>query len=50
MTYNVADLVIPIPNFVPSSNIGLQGLINDAHASAWATATSGLGSAARPCW
>ena len=29
--YNVADLVIPIPNFVPNSNIGLQGLINDAH-------------------
>lgn len=32
-TYNVADLVIPIPNFVPNSNIGLQGLINDAHAA-----------------
>jgi len=28
--YNVADLVTPIPNFVPSNNIGLQGLINDA--------------------
>ncbi|MEX0613182.1 MAG: hypothetical protein WD229_13765, partial [Pirellulales bacterium] len=33
-TYNVADLVVPIPNFVPSSGIGLQGLINDAHAAA----------------
>ena len=32
-TYNVADLVIPIPNFVPSSNMGLQGLINDAYAN-----------------
>jgi general secretion pathway protein D len=32
-TYNVADLVIPIPNFVPNSNIGLQGLINEAHAA-----------------
>jgi general secretion pathway protein D len=32
-TYNVADLVIPIPNFVPNSNIGLQGLIHDAHAA-----------------
>ena len=32
-TYNVADLVIPIPNFVPSSDIGLQGLINDAYAA-----------------
>ena len=28
--YYVADLVIPIPNFVPDNNIGLQGLINDA--------------------
>ncbi len=33
-TYNVADLVVPIPNFVPSSGIGLQGLIHDAHAAA----------------
>ncbi|TWT48440.1 type II secretion system protein GspD [Botrimarina hoheduenensis] len=33
-TYYVADLVIPIPNFVPSNNIGLQGLINDALAAA----------------
>jgi general secretion pathway protein D len=33
-TYNVADLVTPIPNFVPSNNIGLQGLINDSMASA----------------
>ncbi len=32
-TYNVADLVIPIPNFVPSSNMGLQGAINDAYAA-----------------
>ncbi|MBN1851602.1 MAG: general secretion pathway protein GspD [Pirellulales bacterium] len=31
--YNVADLVIPIPNFTPSGNVGLQGLINDAHAA-----------------
>lgn len=29
--YNVADLVVPIPNFVPTSNMGLQGLINDAY-------------------
>ncbi len=32
--YNVADLVTPIPNFVPSSNMGLQGLINDSMAAA----------------
>ncbi|MEM9657139.1 MAG: hypothetical protein AAF961_02150, partial [Planctomycetota bacterium] len=29
--YSVADLVIPIPNFVPTNNMGLQGLINDAY-------------------
>lgn len=34
VTYNVADLVTPIPNFVPSNNIGLQGLINDSMAAA----------------
>jgi len=32
-TYDVADLVIPIPNFNPSSQFGLQGAINDAHAA-----------------
>lgn len=31
--YYVADLVVPIPNFVPNNNFGLQGLINDAHAA-----------------
>lgn len=40
--YNVADLVIPIPNFVPNSNIGLQGLINDAH-TAMGYGNSGFG-------
>ena len=29
-TYDVADLVIPIPNFTPSSNQGLAGAYNDA--------------------
>jgi len=29
--YNVADLVIPIPNFVPSYNMGLPGAIAAAH-------------------
>jgi len=28
--YNVADLVIPIPNFIPSYNIGLPGAIREA--------------------
>jgi general secretion pathway protein D len=31
--YPVGDLVVPIPNFVPSNNMGLQGLINDAYAA-----------------
>ncbi|MBC8353361.1 MAG: general secretion pathway protein GspD [Planctomycetes bacterium] len=29
--YNVADLVIPIPNFTPGSNMGLPTAIRDAH-------------------
>jgi general secretion pathway protein D len=33
VTYPVGDLVIPIPNFVPNNNMGLQGLINDAYAA-----------------
>lgn len=28
--YNVADLVIPIPNFIPSYNIGLPGALREA--------------------
>ncbi len=40
--YNVSDLVIPIPNFVPNNNIGLQGLINDAHQTI-GYGTGGLG-------
>jgi general secretion pathway protein D len=31
--YPVGDLVVPIPNFVPTNNMGLQGLINDAYAA-----------------
>ena len=38
----MADLVIPIPNFVPNNNIGLQGLINDAHQTL-GYGTGGLG-------
>jgi general secretion pathway protein D len=33
IVYPVADLVIPIPNFVPDNSLGLTGLINDAHAA-----------------
>jgi general secretion pathway protein D len=31
VTYNVADLVIPIPNFVPSNRMGLSSSLNDAY-------------------
>lgn len=41
--YYVADLVTPIPNFVPSNNIGLQGLINSAHAAMGYGAGRGFG-------
>ncbi len=33
-TYNVADLVVPIPNFVPSPNMGLTGYIQQAYENA----------------
>jgi len=33
VTYNVADLVVPIPNFVPGSRLGLSGLIQDAYSA-----------------
>ncbi|MGI9458052.1 MAG: hypothetical protein ACR2NU_15915, partial [Aeoliella sp.] len=43
LTYNVADLVIPIPNFVPDNTIGMQGLINDAlYASGYGGGGGGL--------
>lgn len=31
VTYNVADLVIPIPNFVPQAEFGLSGAISKAY-------------------
>jgi general secretion pathway protein D len=33
-TYNVADLVIPIPNFLPSAHMGMQGAIDAAYRQA----------------
>jgi general secretion pathway protein D len=41
-TYYVADLVTPIPNFVPNANMGLQGMLNDAY-SAMGRGPNGLG-------
>ncbi|NLF71054.1 MAG: general secretion pathway protein GspD [Candidatus Anammoximicrobium sp.] len=40
--YNVADLVIPIPNFMPSYNIGLPGAIKEAMNATGLTRTTGL--------
>lgn len=31
VTYNVADLVIPIPNFVPNGRMGLAGALGEAY-------------------
>ncbi|MEE8453075.1 MAG: hypothetical protein V3R99_14210, partial [Thermoguttaceae bacterium] len=30
MTYNVADLIVPIPNFVPTTRMGLSGALHNA--------------------
>lgn len=38
VTYPVADLVIPIPNFQPSSNMGLEGALRSAMGTANANA------------
>jgi general secretion pathway protein D len=42
-TYPVGDLVIPIPNFVPTNNTGLQGLINDAYHAMNGGGAAGVG-------
>lgn len=41
-TYNVADLVIPIPNFMPNNRMGLAGALSDAY-SISGNGMSGLG-------
>ena len=42
-TYNVADLVVPIPNFTPSNNQGLAGAYNDAMRRVSFTGGGGFG-------
>ena len=32
-TYSVADLIVPIPNFIPSTGMGLSGALHDAYGS-----------------
>ncbi|HLA84659.1 MAG TPA: hypothetical protein VJL29_07690, partial [Thermoguttaceae bacterium] len=43
VTYDVADLVMPIPNFVPNSRMGLGGSYNDAMARNGFNSTYGSG-------
>ncbi len=44
-TYQVADLVIPIPNFVPNPNMGLGGAYNEAmRRNGFGSSTSNYGS------
>ncbi|MBL8829363.1 MAG: hypothetical protein JNM18_20430, partial [Planctomycetaceae bacterium] len=43
VTYNVADLVIPIPNFVPNSKMGLAGALDSAYDSVGGGQLGGAG-------
>ncbi len=43
VTYSVADLVIPIPNFVPSPGMGLGGAIGEAYRNSGAGGVAGMG-------
>lgn len=43
-TYNVADLVIPIPNFVPNGQMGMGGALRDAYGNVGYGVRPGLGS------
>jgi general secretion pathway protein D len=46
--YNVADLVVPIPNFVPSTNMGLSGAYHDALGSVGFGGTGPFGGVGSP--
>lgn len=46
VTYPVADLVIPIPNFQPSSNMGLEGALRSAMSTANNNAPAWMGAMA----
>ncbi len=47
-TYNVADLVVPIPNFVPTSRMGLAGSYHDALGSVGFGGGSPFGTSTAP--
>ncbi len=44
VTYNVADLVMPIPNFIPHGDIGMAGALRDAYGNVGYGTRPGLGS------
>jgi len=48
VTYNVADLIVPIPNFVPSPRMGLAGAYHDAMGQAGFGGLGPLGPGAAP--
>ena len=48
VTYNVADLVVPIPNFVPGNRMGLAGAYHDAMGSVGFGGTGPFGVATAP--
>ncbi|MGE0609563.1 MAG: hypothetical protein AB7O62_20905 [Pirellulales bacterium] len=48
VTYNVADLVIPIPNFVPNNRMGLSGALKDAYNTLGYGGQSSLGATQAP--
>ncbi|NQU22324.1 MAG: hypothetical protein HQ567_13675, partial [Candidatus Nealsonbacteria bacterium] len=48
VSYNVADLVIPIPNFVPTNRMGLAGAYHDALGSVGFGGSSPFGTTATP--
>ena len=49
VTYNVADLVIPIPNFVPNNRMGLQGLAGRRACQSWPGAACRASARREPC-
>ncbi|HEY4312798.1 MAG TPA: hypothetical protein VGN12_25330 [Pirellulales bacterium] len=48
VTYNVGDLVMPIPNFIPDNNMGLTGAVNSAQANARSGMVGGVYSGDAP--
>ena len=48
ITYTVADLVIPIPNFQPSGNMGMAGSLKDAMQTAGGAGIGGAANFAQP--